>query len=472
MANELEVKTAEPAQSGLYHLIWRWHFYAGIFVAPFLIVLALTGALYLFQHEIEGVVYRNATYVAPSAAHVAPSIQEASVRASFPGAQIQRYTAPVAPDRAAEWTIIDGEGVRRVVFADPATGALTGMIEADGRVMDIVSRLHGELLAGSIGDYVVEFAACWAFVLLVTGVFLWWPRKARKGGVALPRLNAKGRSLLRDLHAVPFAWNALFVAFLILTGLPWSGFWGNQLAKLGTVSFLSAAMAPTPNFHSAPAAPSAHDHGRHQSAAAVLGEETARDLPWALRHVSMPLAAAQHGAHAAPIGVDRLVAIAGAHQAGGDGLRVLYPSAPDGVFTLSYVPDKAEAQRTLYVNPSNGAILGDIGWDQYSPLGKVVEFGVLTHLGRQFGLANQLLMLAVCLLMIASVVAGYWMWLKRRPAGRLGAPPAPAGVRAPVALIATAIALGVLFPLVGASILLICAWELVFGRKGAAATAA
>ena len=26
-----------------YNLAWRWHFYAGLFVAPFMVMLALTG---------------------------------------------------------------------------------------------------------------------------------------------------------------------------------------------------------------------------------------------------------------------------------------------------------------------------------------------------------------------------------------------------------------------------------------------
>lgn len=30
-----------------YNLAWRWHFYAGLFVAPFMIMLSLTGMVYL-----------------------------------------------------------------------------------------------------------------------------------------------------------------------------------------------------------------------------------------------------------------------------------------------------------------------------------------------------------------------------------------------------------------------------------------
>ncbi len=36
----------------IYRAVWRWHFYAGLIVIPFLISLAVTGGLYLFKDEI------------------------------------------------------------------------------------------------------------------------------------------------------------------------------------------------------------------------------------------------------------------------------------------------------------------------------------------------------------------------------------------------------------------------------------
>ncbi|QTG90746.1 PepSY domain-containing protein, partial [Vibrio furnissii] len=37
----------------LYFLTWRWHFYAGLFVVPFMLILSLTGLVMLFDDEIE-----------------------------------------------------------------------------------------------------------------------------------------------------------------------------------------------------------------------------------------------------------------------------------------------------------------------------------------------------------------------------------------------------------------------------------
>lgn len=47
-----------PALSGAYRAVWRWHFYAGLLVLPFLMLMALTGGLYLFKAEIDDAVYR------------------------------------------------------------------------------------------------------------------------------------------------------------------------------------------------------------------------------------------------------------------------------------------------------------------------------------------------------------------------------------------------------------------------------
>ncbi|GAB4424056.1 MAG: hypothetical protein OHK0015_02390 [Chloroflexi bacterium OHK40] len=39
--------------SRLYRLIWRWHFYAGLFVVPFRLILAVTSIIYLFKPQID-----------------------------------------------------------------------------------------------------------------------------------------------------------------------------------------------------------------------------------------------------------------------------------------------------------------------------------------------------------------------------------------------------------------------------------
>ncbi|HBS34867.1 MAG TPA: PepSY domain-containing protein [Parvularcula sp.] len=447
------------AQSGLYHFVWRWHFYAGLFVAPFVLILALTGAAYLFNEELESVLYHRILSVDPVLESVAASAQERAVLGAHKGSEILRYEAPAAPDRSSEWTLRRPDGRSVVVFVDPATAEITGEIDDGSRLGKVLVGLHGELLAGRFGDLLVEFAGCWAFVLLITGVFLWWPRKGRRAGVALPRFSAKGRSLWRELHAVPAAWNAPIIAFLILTGLPWSAFWGENLAKLGALDPLAEAMAPTPNFIASPSAPLHEAHQSHARPARLEGNPQAADLPWSIRQAVLPAGGGEQR-----VGIDSVIRAAQEYGVNKSGLRIIYPSGPAGVFTLSYVPDRAQEQRTIHIDPADGAVLQDVGWAQYSPLGKAVEFGVETHVGRQFGAANKWLMFASCLLLVLTVVLGVVTWWTRRPRGNIGAPPVPDDFRPNIAILIAAMVLGLVFPLVGVSMLVIILLEV--GRNG------
>jgi uncharacterized iron-regulated membrane protein len=106
----------------------------------------------------------------------------------------------------------------------------------------------------------------------------------------------------------------------------------------------------------------------------------------------------------------------------GPGVRVFYPkAAAEGStqpFKISYVPDKAQGQRTIYVDPHSGAVLDDIGWARYSLAAKVIEWGVMVHLGRQFGLVNQVLNLLFCLVALFALIAGLRLWWQRRRSGR------------------------------------------------------
>lgn len=460
-------RPALQGPSALYRFVWRWHFYAGLFAAPFLIMLAVTGGLYLFERELDGWLHPDAVMATGTGPAQPLSAQQAAVLAAYPGASIGRYAEPVAPGRAAEWGITTAGGESIAVFVDPARAAITGSVPDRARLTSILSQLHGELMIGKAGDLLVELAASWGFILLVTGLFLWWPRRTREAGVLVPRMREKGRSLIRDLHAVPAFWIAPVIAFLILTGLPWSGFWGDNLARLGTVESLATALAPTPNFSAAPDAPAHHPPANEAADPHAGHHPFADELPWAVRHAPVP--EAPIGADTRRFDADALRSLAAARGMAEPGLRIFFPQQDGGVFTASFVPDEAQRQRTLHVDPASGAILADIGWAQYSPLGKAVEFGVMVHLGRQFGVLNQWLLAAVCAGFVAFITFGLYAWWMRRPARRIGAPPVPDGYRAAIPVVAIAAVLGVLFPLAGLSMLVMAVADQAIFRGGRAA---
>ena len=58
----------QPTRTGkspIYLAVWRWHFYAGIFVIPLMLLLSVTGGIYLFKAEFEEWWYRDLLTVQP-----------------------------------------------------------------------------------------------------------------------------------------------------------------------------------------------------------------------------------------------------------------------------------------------------------------------------------------------------------------------------------------------------------------------
>jgi len=191
----------------------------------------------------------------------------------------------------------------------------------------------------------------------------------------------------------------------------------------------------------------------------------------------LPPASDPHAAHnaraeggmpaAAPrIGLQQVVDTA-AVRGVSPGYSITLPQGEQGVYSVALFADDPRHDATLHLDQYSGAVLADVRWQDYGALAKTVETGVMLHEGKLFGLVNQLLMLAVCLLVLLSAVSGLLMWWQRRPQGRFGVPPLRHDLPRWKTAIVIMLLLGAAFPLVGASLLLIWALDwLLFSRLG------
>ena len=185
---------------------------------------------------------------------------------------------------------------------------------------------------------------------------------------------------------------------------------------------------------------------------------THRPLP-----ASDPHAAHQgHAGHRAPATSASLlqhVVDTAAERGVQPGYSISLPKGEQGVYTVALFADDPRNDATLHFDQYSGAVLADVHWADYGPVARAVESGVKLHEGKLFGLANQLLMAAVCLLIIFSSVSGLVIWWKCRPAGRFGVPSLRHDPPRWKTAIGVMIALGIIFPLVGASPLLVWALD-------------
>jgi len=470
----MDAADTAPARR-LYATIWRWHFYAGLFAAPFLLILSITGAIYLFNDELNDLIYPELRFASSAAPSQPLSRLIGSAQARYPGSVITRIDLPTEPGRSAQLFVNPPDGEPLRVFVDPANATVLGSFVYPKTLVGFADIAHGSLFLGDVGDAIVEVASCWAVVLVVTGLYLWWPRgRERIGGVLVPRLGAKGRKFWRDLHKVTGLYAAALILLLLLTGLPWATVWGDQFFR-PIVNSLGWAYAPGDR----------HNGGSVSRLPATPISE-AEGAPWTVQQAPhpqsrVPAVAAGHEEHAGHLhmqpqaafapGIDVDTAARVLAENGFDGAyRLSLPQGPLGTYSAYTYPAQPQGQRNIHIDRYSGAVIHQAGFGDYGPAAKLIELGTAIHLGNYFGLLNQIVMLLTCIAITLLVVTGLVMWWRRRPAGGLGAPRtlAPLTLRA-VALIT--ITMAMLFPLAGASLVVVLVLDRLF-KPGASRQAA
>ena len=214
-----------------YRTIWRWHFYAGVFSIPFILWLSITGSIYLFRPQIEAWLDRPYDHLAIGNVRGTPTEQVQAALQGMPGTNFHYFVLPRFADSTSQ-IVVGKDSKEYRIYVNPVTLQVLKIDDEDKRPMNILFYLHGEILMGDRGSNIVELAASWAIVLLLTGVYLWWPRQSRRlAGVLYIRLRQGSRVFWRDLHAVTGILIAGYALFILLTGLPWASFWGSYLAK-------------------------------------------------------------------------------------------------------------------------------------------------------------------------------------------------------------------------------------------------
>ncbi len=408
----------------LYRSIWRWHFYAGIFCIPFVILLAITGAIYLFKPYYEN--WQESQYHGLSVTQEAllPNQQIAAALAEIPEGKLLNYRLPQAADEAVLISVQSDQVWH--VFVNPYTGVIVGREASSDKLMNIVKTIHGELLLGNVGSILVELAACWAIVLIVTGLYLWWPRSSRGlAGVLYPRVHQGNRVFWRDLHAVTGIWISSLALFLLVTGLPWALVWGAALKEVRSFETKPVQQDWTQSRQQE------HQHGSAQASDKF-------DLTPAV------LAKAQSLQLAPPVELS----VANAHH---------------HTWKASSQTPNRPLRAEVWIQ-RDGNIEKQSGFAEKKLLDRAIGVGIAAHEGYLFGWFNLLLGVLTCAGLILISVSGFILWRKRKPDSVLGAPPArPA--RTGVAIITITLTLAVLLPVMGISLVALLLLEFLALRR-------
>jgi uncharacterized iron-regulated membrane protein len=411
-----KLPTDRPQAASFYRVVWRWHFYAGMIVAPVLLVVAATGALYIFKAELERVMYSGTMFVEPAAEHVPLDDQlAAAVGAAGDGFAASQLVIDEDPTRATAIYLSNGKTYHSA-YVDPGDGRVLGQLDQYS-FFPVVLKIHRQLFVGTTGRIVVELVTCWTIVLVVTGLYLWWPRRKRQvWGVWLPRLRGGFYRALRDLHAVSGAYVAAIALVIAATGLVYTYVWGSGY------SYAAIKTGAYSVFTDPPQSTSSADVPR------ISLDEVTR-----IAREKMPEASLTHFLPRVP-----------------GGAFVVFASRPIGPTSDEY----------LVLDHGTGAILTHKTNAEYPALGWWATWNYPLHIGSVLGLPTKILWLIAALALMAMPVSGVWMWWQRRPQGTAGLP-RKVDARVPRGVIAIILSLAIFLPALGASLVVVLLGERV-----------
>ena len=211
--------------------IFGWlHLWLGLISGIIVFIISITGAIYSWEPELSA-------YTAPYH-HVTPQNRpfqsvtaiRAAGEASMGGEKAFRILYQ-GKDKAAVVQFFQKKPYHYYnVYVNPYTAQVQKVLNRDDEFFHFILNGHMYLwLPHDIGGAIVGYSTLVFFLMLVTGIVLWWPRNKGRRKVSFRiKLDASPKRLNYDLHNVLGFYASWIVVFAALTGLVWSFTWMAQ----------------------------------------------------------------------------------------------------------------------------------------------------------------------------------------------------------------------------------------------------
>ncbi len=213
------------------------HLWIGIGLGLYILMMSLTGSAIVARRELTRH-WIPETVAANGQARLANDALRAVAQSLYPGHEISAFRVDMSPmrpnpfgrgapqplpaslARPVEVTFVRGEEKFTRRF-DPYTGRDLGdLMPPHYRAFLWLVDLHNNLLGGHTGRLVNGLAAIATTLLLVSGLFIWWPGRDRSWRSSLwVTRGAPWRTQLRQLHNTMAIWPFLLLLLWALGGI-------------------------------------------------------------------------------------------------------------------------------------------------------------------------------------------------------------------------------------------------------------
>ncbi|HYI77290.1 MAG TPA: PepSY-associated TM helix domain-containing protein [Chryseolinea sp.] len=207
--------------------VGKIHLWLGLSSGLLVFVIAITGCIYAFQEEIQNLTQPYRFVEHQQKPVLPPSQLKGIAEKQLPGKKIHAVLY-AKPGKAAQVIFYNIEPeYYYLVYLNPFTGEVLKVKDAQAGFFPFILDGHFYLwLPDEIGRPVVASVTLVFLVMLISGLFLWWPKnkKATKQRFSI-RWSARWRRKNYDLHNVLGFYATWIAIILAATGLVWGFDW-------------------------------------------------------------------------------------------------------------------------------------------------------------------------------------------------------------------------------------------------------
>jgi len=212
----------------MFSKINAWlHLWLGLFSGIVVIILSFTGCILVFQEELANTFYPWRTVEARSSAEqLPPSEIFKAVKAYLPNKEIQSIWYHDL-DRSVKVSLKSDS----ILYVNPYTAEMLAFVDHEDFFHEIDEGHRHLWLPPKIGDPIVGWGTFIFFLLLLSGLVLWYPKKWNKGNANKSfkiKWKASFKRINYDLHNVLGFYSVLLALIMAISGLVMSFPWARK----------------------------------------------------------------------------------------------------------------------------------------------------------------------------------------------------------------------------------------------------
>lgn len=163
-----------------------------------MLILAITGIMMMYIGFFDGRDGERVIVPVPQdAVKISLEKQSKLAQSTIPNSTLVELIMAPKKDRVNVFRLKLKDGSQTMVAVNPYTGEIVKDWKRRQGWYDLADNIHSDLLIGKTGDRILEIAAGFAIILIITGLYLWWPRGKKINKVLAFDFSLKGREFLR-----------------------------------------------------------------------------------------------------------------------------------------------------------------------------------------------------------------------------------------------------------------------------------